>query len=124
MAWLSTKTLYAMEEGDHNNESLCRDAQMSFLDEHLAWWATAFALALRKKADGIKDERELTSSPKSFQGAVGVFLAAFIAAERGFLGITAPTNLVAPRENSDSKDSNTTDCELCIASTDTTMSND
>lgn len=119
MAWLNTKTLYAMEEGDHDNESLCRDAQVSFLDEHLAWWTTAFALALRKKADGIEDERELTSPPKSFQGAIGVFLAAFIAAERGFLGIATPTNLVAPRESSDPEG-----CESCVASIDTTISND
>ncbi len=120
MAWLNIKTLYAMEEGDHDNESLCRDAQVSFLDEHLAWWTTAFALALRKKADGIEDERELTSPPKSFQGAIGVFLAAFIAAERGILGIDAPTNLVAPTEGSDSQGCDTKDCESCIAAIDTT----
>jgi TorA maturation chaperone TorD len=128
MAWLNIKTLYAMEEGDPDNESLCRDAQMSFLDEHLAWWTPAFALALHQKADGIEDERELTSAPKSFQGAVGAFLAAFIAAERGFLGIAVPTNLVAPRESSESEGCETKDCESCVATidttADTTMSND
>jgi hypothetical protein len=124
MAWLNTKTLYAMEEGDSDNGILCRDAQVSFLDEHLAWWATAFALALRKKADGIENERELTSPPKSFLGAIGVFLAAFIATERGFLNIDAPTNLVAPRESSYSEGCDTKDCESCIASNDTTMSSD
>jgi hypothetical protein len=124
MAWLNTKTLYAMEEGDDDNESLCRDAQASFLAEHLAWWATAFALALRKKADGIEDERELTAPPKSFQGAIGVFLAAFIPAERGFLGIAAPTNLVAPAESVDSDGCDTKDCEPCVANIDTTLSHD
>jgi TorA maturation chaperone TorD len=122
MAWLNTKMLYAMEQGDTDNENLCRDAQMSFLDEHLAWWTTAFALALRRKADGIKDERELTSPPQSFQGAVGVLLAAFIAAERGFLGIAAPTNLVAPREGGDSQGCDTIGCESCAVTIDTTMS--
>ncbi len=120
MAWLNTKTLYAMDEGDHDNETLCRDAQLCFLDEHLAWWGTAFALALRKKADGIEGERELTSPPRSFQGAIGVFLAAFIAAERGILGIDAPTNLVAPTEGSDSEGCDAKDCESCTATIDTT----
>jgi TorA maturation chaperone TorD len=135
MAWLNTKTLYAMEEEDPENESLCRDAQVSFFEQHLAWWTTAFALALRQKADGIEDERELTSPPKSFQGAIGVFLAAFIAAERGFLGIAAPTTLVASSEGNDSQCCDTTDCESsthcksCVAAgadtrADTTMNKD
>jgi TorA maturation chaperone TorD len=120
IAWLITKTLYATDEGDTDNERICRDAQVSFLDQHLAWWTTAFALALRRKADGIKDERELTSPPKSFQGAIGVFLAAFIAAERGFLDIAAPTNLVAPREGGDSQGCDTIDCESCATTIDIT----
>ena len=124
MAWLNTKTLYAMEDGDPDNESLCRDAQVSFLEQHLAWWVTAFALALRIKADGIQDQRELGSAPRSFQGAIGVFLAAFISAERGFLGIAAPTTLVASGESSDSEGCEPTDCESCVAGIDTTLSND
>jgi len=95
MAWLNTKALYALEQGDAENASICRETQVQFVEHHLAWWTTAFALALRKKADGIRDERDLGSAPKSLLGAIGVLLAAFIPAERAILGIASPTTLMA-----------------------------
>ncbi len=113
MAWLNAKTLYAFEQWDDDNENLCRDAQARFFSEHLAWWTTAFALAVRKKADGIRDERDLNSPPGSFQGALGAFLAAYVAAERGILGISPPTALTSVTE--DDKDG----CETCPLSVDT-----
>jgi len=123
LAWLNTTMLYALYHGEHDTESLCRDAQLCFVEEHLAWWATAFALALRQKADAVAGEQELTHAPKSFLGAVGVLLGASIAAERGFLDIDAPTNLVAPAHTSEATDCESKDCESCAASNDTTMSN-
>lgn len=113
MAWLNTKTLYALEQGDAENESICRDAQMHFIEDHLAWWATAFALALRKKADGIRDERDLVSPPTSFQGAIGVLLAAFIPAERAILGIAPPTALTAANVLASVEESEAEGCETC-----------
>jgi TorA maturation chaperone TorD len=116
MAWLITKTLYALERGEEDNANLCHDAQVSFVRDHLAWWTTAFALALRKKADGIRDERDLISSPKSFHGAIGAILAAFIPAERGILDIAPPTTLIAVQA-SDTKESDFKDCETCPLTT-------
>lgn len=113
MAWLNTKTLYAFEQADENNENLCRDAQVRFVGDHLAWWTTAFALALRKKADGVRDERDLNSPPSSYQGAIGAFLAAFIPAERGILGISPPTTLTSVKEG------DVDECETCPLSADT-----
>ncbi len=113
MAWLNAKILYAFERGDEDNENLCRDAQARFFGEHLAWWTTAFALAVRKKADGIKDERDLNSPPGSLQGALSSFLAAFVPAERGILGISPPTALTSVTE--DDEDG----CEACPLSVDT-----
>lgn len=113
MAWLNAKTLYAFEQSDKDNENLCRDAQVRFFGEHLAWWTTAFALAVRKKADGIEDERELNSPPGSLQGALGAFLAAFVPAERGILGISPPTALTSVTEDHEEG------CEACPLSADT-----
>jgi hypothetical protein len=101
-----------VEQGEGDNAKLCRHAQVSFFRDHLAWWTTAFALALRKKADGIRDERDLTSPPRSFQGAVGALLAAFVPAERAILGILPPTTLTAARE-SDTKERDWESCEAC-----------
>ncbi|MCR4300072.1 MAG: molecular chaperone TorD family protein [Sulfuricaulis sp.] len=117
MAWLNTKTLYAWEQGDEDNASLCRDAQVSFFRDHLAWWTTAFALALRQKADGIRDERDLTSPPKSFQGAIGAFLAAFVPAERGVLGIAPPTTLTAVNVLASVEEGDAKGCETCALTT-------
>ncbi len=107
MAWLNAKTLYAFEQWDEDNENLCRDAQVRFFGEHLAWWTTAFALAVRKKSDGIKDERDLNSPPGSLQGALGTLLAAFVPAERGILGISPPTALTSVTEDDEEG------CETC-----------
>lgn len=107
MAWLIAKTLYALEEGEEDNANLCREAQVNFFRDHFAWWTPAFALALRRKADGIADEREIDSPPKSYQGAFGAFLTAFVPAERGILGIAPPTALIAPARAKEE------DCDTC-----------
>lgn len=100
MAWLLVKERHALrgaakaEEVEH--AAVCRDAQRLFVREHLAWWVPAFALALRRKADGLRDARDLHEPPRSALGAVGAALAAFMAAERAVLGIEPPTELVGP----------------------------
>jgi len=98
MAWLIQKELHARETRGPDSEeaATCRDAQRSFLTDHLAWWAPAFALALRKVADGIRDERALDTPARSALGAFGTLLAAFIGIERALLGVAAPTELVRP----------------------------
>ncbi len=113
MAWLNTKALYALEQGDAENEGICRDAQIHFVEDHLAWWTTAFALALRKQADGIRDERDLDLPPASFQGAVGVLLAAFIPAERAILGIEPPTTLTVANVLASVEESEAEGCGTC-----------
>jgi len=76
---------------------VCRDAQRLFVEQHLAWWVPAFALALRRKADGLRDARDLHEPPRSALGALGAALAAFISAERAVLHIDPPTELVGPQ---------------------------
>ena len=101
MAWLLVKQRHALRGGadavSAEHAAVCRDAQRVFVREHLAWWVPAFALALRRKADGLRDARDLHAPPRSALGAVGATLAAFMAAERAVLGIAPPTELVEPR---------------------------
>lgn len=57
---------------------VCREARRSFVRDHLAWWASSFALALRKHAgDG-------------FYAEVARILSAFLPLERHRLGIAPP----------------------------------
>lgn len=114
MAWLIAKELYAAEQGDQDNADLCREAQVSFFRDHGAWWIPAFALALRRKADGIAGIEDLKSPPKSYLGAVGSFLAAFVPAERGILGIPPATAWPSNTE------SEWEDCETCPSGADPT----
>lgn len=79
---------------------VCRGGQARFLREHLAWWVPAFARLLTRSAAG------------TFYAQVGDFLAAWIAAERSYLGISAehklpePTTIERPEECSG--------CELAV----------
>ncbi len=63
---------------------ICRDAQRRFFAEHMAWWIPGFCRLLR----------ENTASP--FYRAVARVLAAWIAAERGLLGIPPRNRPAAP----------------------------
>jgi TorA maturation chaperone TorD len=69
---------------------VCRQAQVRFLREHLAWWAPTFARLLSREASG------------GFYEAAGRFLAALIPVERTLLGIDStgppaePTSLAPP----------------------------
>jgi TorA maturation chaperone TorD len=113
MAWLIGKTLYASQHGDGDHVRLCREAQVSFVRDHFAWWTPAFALALRRKADGPAVDECLTSPPKSYLGSYGAFLAAFVPAERGALGIAPPTKLAAPTVAEAEGEAG---CEGCLSS--------
>lgn len=63
---------------------ICRRAQQRFLQEHLAWWAPAFARLLGHEDRG------------GFFETASVFLAALIAAERAILDVPPPSRDVAP----------------------------
>ena len=65
----------------------CRKAQRSFFEDHLAWWAPAFAFALRRKVDGIDGRGQLAEKPESLLGLAGFLLAGFVAFERAVLGV-------------------------------------
>ncbi len=54
---------------------ISQNAQQRFLKEHLGWWAPAFAKLLSRE------------NPNGFYEAVGVFLSAFIPAERALLNV-------------------------------------
>jgi nitrate reductase assembly molybdenum cofactor insertion protein NarJ len=101
MAFLIAKaTLAASRDGDDAaiNASICRDAQAEFFRDHLAWWVPAFALILRRRADGIERPDQLLETPATFFGAVAVCLAQFVALERCRLGIPAADDVAGPQQ--------------------------
>jgi nitrate reductase assembly molybdenum cofactor insertion protein NarJ len=108
MVWLIEKTWYALDDdyrGDvMDNVTVCREAQRSFLAEHLTWWTPAFALALRRKVDGIEDERQLTADGASLYGAVGGLSGGLCRMRTLAPRHTDPTVLVAPAAAEDSRD--------------------
>lgn len=63
---------------------VCRDAQVRFLREHLAWWTPAFSRLLCQ------------AEPGGYYAAVGAFLAALIPAERTLLGLPPASHNVRP----------------------------
>jgi hypothetical protein len=71
---------------------------------------------LRRKADGIGEEKELNLPPKSYLGAVSTFLAAFVAAERKLLGISPPSTAPTPSAVEEDLEG----CDACSFTTDAT----
>jgi TorA maturation chaperone TorD len=113
MAWLVGKEEYARTSDvpkAGEKAKICRDAQRRFLEEHLAWWAPAFAWALQKRADDLGPDAQPGARACSFYAAVGSVLAAFIPCERGILGVAAPTVLREPQADSVDPES---ECESC-----------
>ena len=106
MAWLIAKELHANETAIKDaSEKMrtCRKAQRSFFEDHLAWWAPAFAFALRRKVDGIDGREQLAEKPESLLGLAGFLLAGFVAFERVVLGVEPPTELVGPNPSEESE---------------------
>lgn len=63
---------------------VCRAAQTSFLERHLAWWAPTFAMLVQKADDG------------GYYAAAAAFLAALMAAERSILGVSPAFKMTEP----------------------------
>jgi len=98
MAWLVEKQRLALQVHGPGSqqEEVCRDAQQRFLADHLAWWAPAFAFALRKRSDGLQQAAEIAAAPTSYLGAFARLLVSYIAIERALCEVPAPRELVAP----------------------------
>jgi len=87
MAFLMSKQAEASSSGAENSieqATVCREAQMRFFVEHLAWWAPALGAILSRNLE------------TNFFGRLGQFLSAWIAVERGLLGVSAPKRVAQP----------------------------
>ena len=97
MAWLIAKEHAARRAGRPEQADLCREAQRSFLRDHVIWWAPAFATLLRLSCDGPPAQEAPDPGPRTFYGAVAAALCAFVHSERARFDMPAPTELVEPR---------------------------
>ena len=74
MQLLCLKEVYAREHDDDEARTICHDAQLGFLHDHLLCWAPAFA-------------RRLEASGEPPYGAAGQLLAAWLQRERSVLRV-------------------------------------
>lgn len=106
LVWLLAKERSALRPDNQDaaeQAEICRDAQKSFVEAHLAWWIPAFAHALKKKTD------HTDTATSGYLGELAKALAAWIPIERAALGIEPPTELMAP--NATEQDE--MDCGAC-----------
>lgn len=113
MSWLIGKAIHADRSDDANaaeNAELCREAQRNFFKKHMVWWIPAFCAALELKVEGVSDEKAGGSVSQSFYGCVARSLSAFVGLERKNMKIAPPTELVAPRPDTDDAEM---ECAAC-----------
>jgi TorA maturation chaperone TorD len=114
MSWLIGKTLHADKSADDDaaeNAKLCRDTQRDFIEKHLAWWVPAFCAALELKVENESKDTAGGSSPaQTFYGCVARSLSAFVGLERSDMKIAPPTELVAPKPDTDDAEM---ECAAC-----------
>jgi TorA maturation chaperone TorD len=98
MAWLIAKEQHAASTHGPDSEQalVCREAQGRFLTDHLAWWAPAFACALRCRSDGLEGQDAIADLPTTYLGAFARLLVSFIPIERALCNVPPPQDLVAP----------------------------
>ena len=84
------------------HETVCGDAQVRFFRDHLAWWAPAFPRLLSHETQG------------GYFGAVAVFLAALITAERALLGVEPPSRPVTPNPVAPNQEDSPDECGGCL----------
>ncbi len=107
LAWLLAKEHHALRpDNDDATEqaSVCRDAQKSFVQAHLAWWLPAFAHALQRKTGGAEGVVAV-----GYLSELARILAAWVPIERAVLGVEPPIELAAPNP----ADENEVGCGSC-----------
>ncbi len=90
MSWLGAKQRHAASRGnDMEPVEICHDAQRRFGQDHLFWWVTAFCAAMKGRAE----DREAP-----LYVAIAEALPAFLHADRTYLQVPPPTELLPPVE--------------------------
>ncbi|MBM4001332.1 MAG: molecular chaperone TorD family protein [Planctomycetes bacterium] len=82
---LLRKRMGAPSDSEGKEAGICDAARLAFFRDHLIWWATSFAIALRRKAED------------GFLCEIGKALGAFLAIDRQRLGLEPPTIPIEPR---------------------------
>jgi putative dimethyl sulfoxide reductase chaperone len=83
---LCLKEAYALSMGRPADAQICRDAQRSFLNDHLASWIGLFAQALDKSASASLDQAVLDGP----YPVLGQLTLRFVMAHAGSLGVRPP----------------------------------
>lgn len=89
LAFVLMKKRLARETGRPDQWEIadrCDEIEKKFLTDHVVWWMPAFSRLLREK------------DPNGYFGALGRFLAAFLAIERCRAGIAIPRRRAEPSE--------------------------
>lgn len=101
MSWLIAKEHHArQDDGPEATERVetCRDAQRKFFADHLSWWLPAYANALHARIERARGSSDSAPAAITFHHELATTLARFVAAERAFLGVPPPTQLVEPSQ--------------------------
>ena len=105
-AWLVAKQRHALSRSGEEwieRAALCREAQATFVEEHLAWWIPAFARALARRSESLDPVPRMHL-------ALARALASFVPLERAALGVAPPRILARPRADRDESADACSDC--------------
>lgn len=115
VAFLQQKLALAIESGEAEHVSVCREALAAFVRDHAAWWMPTFAGCVKRRITRLRSTPEGAAVADLLSALDGVadLLRAWIAIVRQDCGVEPVREIIAPNVPNWSAEQEGDDCGSC-----------